>query len=82
LRSIAVYGASYSLPGLDFDHAIVGCQRKLVDVHVARQIIERMRQAIDCQLGHGDRQRRLGGHWQRAASNASGSATSSTSRHS
>src|SRR6186713_2215449 len=37
-------------------------QRKLVDVHVTGEIVERMRQAVDRQLGHRDRQRRLGGH--------------------
>jgi hypothetical protein len=35
-------------------------QRELVDVHVAGEVVERMRQAIDGQLGHGDRERRLG----------------------
>ena len=34
-------------------------QRELVDVHVACEIVERMRQAIDGELGHRDRQRRL-----------------------
>src|SRR5437588_5100107 len=34
-------------------------QRKLVDVHVARQIVERVRQTINRQLGHGDRERRV-----------------------
>src|SRR5260370_2115890 len=34
-------------------------QRELVDVHVACEIVERVRQAIDGELGHGDRQRRL-----------------------
>ena len=37
-------------------------ERKLVDIHVAGQIIERVRKAVDRQLGHGDRQRRLGGY--------------------
>src|ERR1700677_3146191 len=34
-------------------------QRELVDVHVAGEVVERMRQTIDGQLGHGDRERRL-----------------------
>ena len=37
------------------------CQRELVDVHVAGEIVERMRETIDGELGHGDRERRLGG---------------------
>ena len=30
-------------------------QRELVEVHVTGEIVERMRQSIDRQLGHGDR---------------------------
>jgi hypothetical protein len=35
------------------------CQRKLVDIHVAGQIVERMRQPVDGELCHRDRDRRL-----------------------
>ncbi|MBT1512702.1 hypothetical protein KIP88_19555 [Bradyrhizobium sp. SRL28] len=61
-------------------------QRKLVDIHMAGEIVERVRQAVDGQLGHGDRERRRPATLAAsaiAASNAlPGKATSSTSRHS
>ena len=37
-------------------------QRELVNVHVAGEVIKRVRETIDGQLGHGDRQRRLRCH--------------------
>src|SRR5690349_8194197 len=36
------------------------CQRELVEVHVAGEIVERMREAVDGELCHGNRKRRLG----------------------
>ena len=36
-------------------------QRELVDIHVARQVIKRVRKPVNRQFGHRDRQWRLGG---------------------
>ena len=59
-------------------------ERKLIDVHVAGEIVERVRQAVDGELGHRGRERRLAANLAASAMAASkampGSATSSLRR--